>query len=296
MAVTVVDSEYRKLTGVLLYKPGPEIDRHGSPQEVLHLGAITHAALSDEFDRLEKTYEDNGVAALMIDPAPVDEDRRYLFNLMYCRDLFFMTPDGTILSRMAHPVRRGEVQYAERRLRKQGVPIRYAVSGEGTFEGADALWIDERLVAVGVGNRTNRDGFEQVRAELGRSGVQCVAFPSEQAVTQHLLGAVQIVDRDLAFVRRQIVDGEVARFFSGRGFRIVDIPESDEVRLRQAMNIVVAAPRVIVMAAGCPETKKLFLRAGVTVAAEVPIDQLTRGGGGIACATGIISRNLVTIE
>ncbi|MDA8432382.1 MAG: arginine deiminase family protein, partial [Nitrospiraceae bacterium] len=280
----MVDSEYGRLASVLLYGPGPEIDRYGNPGEVLHLGPIDHAGISEECGALRRTYEENGVSVVQVDPSPVGEDRRYLYNLMYCRDLFFMTPDGAVLSRMAHPVRREEVRYAERTLRKQGIPIRCAVWGEGTFEGADALWVGERLVAVGVGNRTNREGFEQVRAELGRTGVACVALPARQTLTQHLLGTIQIVDRDLAFVRRQIVDEEAVRFLAGRGFRLVDVPENDEVRKRQAMNIVVTAPRTILMSAGCPETREIFLDAGVAVAAEVGIDQLTRGGGGLACA------------
>lgn len=56
------------------------------------------------------------------------------------------------------------------------------------------------------------------------------------------------------------------------------------------MNIVTVSPRTIIMNADCPETKGLYLKAGLTIAAEIRMTQLINGAGGLACATGIISR------
>jgi N-dimethylarginine dimethylaminohydrolase len=101
---------------------------------------------------------------------------------------------------------------------------------------------------------------------------------------------VQIVDRNLALVRYEIIDPELIRFLKANGFAIVAIPENHEVMARQAMNIITIAPRTIVMTAGCPDTKRLYLNAGLKVAAEIEISQLINGAGGLACATGIIAR------
>jgi hypothetical protein len=56
------------------------------------------------------------------------------------------------------------------------------------------------------------------------------------------------------------------------------------------MNVVVIRPGELVMSAGCPETRALYERAGLKIAAEAVIGQLCNGGGGLACATGIVRR------
>jgi N-dimethylarginine dimethylaminohydrolase len=274
----------------MLYRPGPEIGNYPQPQAIQHLRPIDHGLLMNEFDSVVGCFENFGVQVAMIDPAAVNDDRNYLYNMMYCRDLCFMTPKGAIVANMANATRRWETEYAARCLNTHDIPLLHAVSGEGCFEGADALWLKNDLVVVGVGNRTNHQGYMQVRNVLAQQGVECCAIPSSQMVTQHLLGSVQIVDRDLALVRHEILDREVIRTLAGHGFTVVNIPENYEVAHRQAMNIVAIAPRTVIMTDSCPETKKLYEKAGVTIAAELDLTQLINGAGGLACATGIVAR------
>lgn len=286
-----VHSEYGTLASVLLYRPGCELHAYPDPARILHLRPIDHSALMAEFDAVSAAFTSCGVTVTLVDPAPLDDDRWYRYNMMYCRDLCFMTPEGALLASMAHDVRRHEPLYAARSLEAAGVPLLHTVCGSGTFEGADALWLRDDLVLVGVGNRTNAEGYRQVREVLVRQGVECRAVPSYQVTTQHLLGSLQIVDRDLVLVRDGIVHPEVITLLEAQQMTVVRIPENDEVCTRQAMNIVTVAPRTVFMTAGCPETKELYRCAGLTVAAELELAQLIGGAGGLACATGIIGRN-----
>ena len=48
------------------------------------------------------------------------------------------------------------------------------VRGQGTFEGADAMWLDATTVLVGLGLRTNAEGAAQVAATLGEMGVETI--------------------------------------------------------------------------------------------------------------------------
>lgn len=285
-----VNSEYGSLSSALLYRPGAEIGNYPDPDRIFHLRPIDHPALMREFDAIVAAFEALGVVVTLVDSAPLDDDCWYRYNMMYCRDLCFMTPAGAILANMAHAVRSFEPLYAARSLRASGIPLLHAVSGEGSFEGADAIWMRENLVLVGVGNRTNIEGYSQVREVLSRQNVECLAVPSYQITTQHLLGSVQIVDHDLALVRHGIVAPEVITLLETLRFNVVRIPENDEVRNRQAMNIVTVAPRTVFMTGGCPELKELYRRAGITVAAEFELTQLINGAGGLACATGIVAR------
>jgi N-dimethylarginine dimethylaminohydrolase len=283
-------TEYEKLNVVMLHRPGPEIGNNPDPPSVQHLAPIDPAALTLEFGDIILTYEARGIAVYLIDPAPISADRQYVYNMMYCRDLLFMTPEGAILSNMANRTRSTEVLYAARTLKRHGVPVIHAVSGDGRFEGADALWVGKRLVMVGVGGRTNQEAFRQIQGVLRKINVDCVAVPYSPTRTQHLLGAVQIVDEAMSLVRYELVSADVLNFLEGQHFMIVRVPENREVRTRQAMNIVTIAPRTIIMTNNCPQTRDLFERAGLTVAAELELTQLMNGAGGLACATGIISR------
>lgn len=286
-----VNAEYAPLTAVLLYRPGPEIDGYPVPAGIQHLAPISYQSLMSEYDSILSVFAAHGVTVHLIDATPLSTDVWYRYNLMYCRDLFFMTPRGAILGHMANQTRAAEPEYAARALTAAGVPLLHAVSGAGTFEGADALWLREDLVLVGVGHRTNQAGYAQVAAVLKEQGVTCLPLPSHQTRTQHLLGTVQIVDRDLALVRHEITDSAVIRFLGEQGLDVVGVPERDEVLNRQAMNIVTVAPRTIIMTAGCPETRSQYEGAGLTVAAELQLTQLMRGAGGLACATGIVARS-----
>ncbi|PKN16075.1 MAG: hypothetical protein CVU66_02285 [Deltaproteobacteria bacterium HGW-Deltaproteobacteria-23] len=286
-----LDSEYARLTKVLLFQPGAEVGNHPDPAAIQQLRPIDTALLAKEAALVGDTFTCLGVQVTQIDPTPLTPERAYLYNMMFCRDLFLMTPLGAIMARMAHEIRRGEVQYAARTLKRIGVPIFHQIDGDGRFEGADALWINRKLVAVGVGNRTNMAAFTQIRQILSTDGIDCVPLPSCQTTTQHLLGSLQLVDRNLALVRNGITAPEITTFLEKHGFTVINIPENSEVTTRQAMNIVTVAPRHIIMTAGCPLTKQLFQAAGLTVVAELAISQLINGAGGLACATGILARN-----
>ena len=290
MSLMGVNSEYGRLCAVLLHRPGPEIAGYPDPAGILHLRPVDYAALMREYDTVIDAFELSGIAVTLIDPPSTGADQWCRYNMMYCRDLFFMTPHGAIMAHMANTIRGEEPLYAARTLHALGIPLVHTVSGTGRFEGADALWLRDDLVLVGVGNRTNRQGYRQLRDVLEQQGVQCVSLPSSQMITQHLLGSVQIVDRDLALVRHEIIAPAIIRFLEGEGFTVISIPENREVRCQQAMNIVTIAPRIVVMTAGCPETKGLYLEAGLTIAAELDLTQLINGAGGLACATGIVAR------
>jgi N-dimethylarginine dimethylaminohydrolase len=285
-----VNSEFKKLSSVMLHIPYPEIGNYSNSAQIQHLRPIDHHQILKEFDAIIAAFESLGITVTLIDPVPLDDDRWYRYNMMYCRDLFFMTPHGAILASMANNIRRVEPLYAARSLEALGIPLLHTVSGEGRFEGADAIWLKDDLVVVGVGNRTNSQGYGQIRDVLWQQGVECASIPSTQVTTQHLLGSVQIVDNDLALVRHEIIDPAVIRFFEEHRFTVVKIPENLEVMNQQAMNIVTVAPRTIFMTAGCPETKRLYLNAGLKIASELDLTQLICGAGGLACATGIVAR------
>jgi len=286
-----VATEWGRLTAVLLHTPWPGLHRLDEPEQYLHAGPIDFPGLQEECRTLRRLYLERGIEVLTVDYRSVaPEHNNALYNLLYCRDLVFMTPAGAVLSAMAEPLRRNEVRYAERTLREAGVPILGRILPPGRLEGADSLWLHSSEVLLGVGARTNAEGAAQLEALLAPFSVEVTRVPFAGGPTQHLLGVLQLVAPDLALVRTEVTEAEVPRLLRDRGFEVVAVPEHPEVRSLQAMNLVTLAPRKVLLAANRPFTEKFLTEAGIEVSGTCPIEQLLRGAGGLACATAILAR------
>lgn len=262
--------------------PGPE-----SWDAIQYLAPVNFAALRAELTAYGATLTGLGVEVLIHDLNGLGD--RPMYNGVFVRDQYWMTPEGAMLARMGSAVRAGEERYAAAALAAAGVPLRSLIRGTARFEGADALWITEDTLLIGVGNRTDSLGAEQVAhlaKELGSRTFE-VAMPRE---IQHLLGLMRPIAPDLVVVRTDRAPARLLELLESRGLRVLGLPDSDEVRMKQALNFTVLEPRRVVMADGCPETRDWLESRGVEVAAVVPCPHLRRAAGGLACATGIIHR------
>lgn len=283
-----IDSEYSQLTEVLLFRPGPKSPELESPEAAQFLEHVQWNALRKEISRLEAIFRKQGVAVHYIDPHAFGTPPP---NLVFVRDLFFMTPWGAILARMAGQVRSGEEKWVQLALARLGVPLLHAVRGRGTFEGADALWIRPDVVFVGVGNRTNIEGFRQVQRILSEFAVTCIPFSLPRRV-QHLLGLLQIIGPKTALLRERLASRRLCLALRRYGYGVVAIDESEEVERGQAMNIVTIRENTVIMPEDCPKLRAFFESSGIEIVGTTRIRQLVHAAGGIACATGILTRKL----
>ncbi|AUG80539.1 hypothetical protein CFP65_5858 [Kitasatospora sp. MMS16-BH015] len=290
-----VHADHHRLTDVVLHCPDPALLTAAPPDRLQHLTTLDHGALAADIDRLQAGYEHLGITvhrlpqrrtALGGAAAP---GRLGGANAMYARDLFWMGPEGAVLSRMASGVRAGEERQAAELLTGLGVPIARTVGGTGLFEGADALWLRPGLVAIGVGRRTNTEGALQIAEEARQLGADRLLLRVPEGV-QHLLGVVQVVGEGLLAVRTGRLDPTDTAALRWLGFHLIEVPEWPEVVEGCAMNLVVVADRVVVLPDGSARTRALLARYGVECAAVLPVPELLKGAGGIGCATGILAR------
>lgn len=282
------DSEFATLKEVLLYRCPKNPPRISRPEKVQHLNPLDWSKLRREISSLGQTLERNGVRVRRLSADAFDDFKP---NLMFARDLFFMTPWGAVLGRMASMVRAGEEKWAQLALAQAGVPVVCMIRGSGTFEGADALWLSPKLVVVGVGNRTNQEGCRQLRDFLAEFKVRVVKVRLPKKV-QHLLGLLQIVSADKALLRTQIADPQLLKILKRSGYRVISVEETDEVLYRQAMNVLTLAPNRVLMPSRCPNFRDFLLHNRIEVAGELPISQLLNAAGGIACTVQPLKRNL----
>ena len=278
------------LRAVLLAWPDDGLAFSGSPADWLMDERPDLERMRDEAQGLAETYLRSGAEVRWIrgpgtasrvaapDCAPP--------NIIFACDLFFMTPEGAVLARMAAEQRAGEERIVAVALAETGVPILATPRGNATFEGADAMWIRPDLVAVGVGRRTNEEGFRTVARVLADQGVDCVSVEIPSTV-QHLLGSVNLVDHDLAVAWG--ASPSMRALLARVGMTVLDFESTAEVVAGRALNFVTLAPREIVMPAGSPLTRRRLEAAGVKVH-EQSVAQYLRAAGGIGCLTGVLAR------
>ncbi|MER6187189.1 arginine deiminase family protein [Streptomyces sp. NPDC001652] len=285
-----VERDCDRLTDVALHCPPAALLTAGDPDALQHLERLDHSALRRDMDALAEAYRALGITVHELPAPQAPGGNPYSgANAMFARDLLWMTRAGAVIPRMASRVRAGEELQTLRLCAQLGIPVARTIGADGLFEGADAQWLRTDLVAVGLGTRTNYAGARQVAQEARQQGARTLRLSVPSGV-QHLLGVLQMLDVDLLAARTSIMDPADVRRLRELGFTVVDIPESDEVRTQQAFNFVTVAPRSILMPAGSQDTAALLARHGVECVARVPIPELAKGAGGIACATGILAR------
>jgi arginine deiminase len=278
-----VGTEWSPLKAVLLHRPGPELEELANPDAAQMLAPLNASRVREQHDALAQAYRDAGVSVHYVEPAETAPP-----NLMFVADLMFMTPEGVIVGRPASTVRAGEERFVARRLADLGVPILRSVRGKGTFEGADALWIDPQTALVATGLRTNAGGAAQVASLLREMGVEVIQVGLPHGA-MHLMGTLRFADRDLAIAWPGRVPYAAVEALRVRGYTVLFIPDGAEAVRGMSLNFVTLGPRRILMAAGNPITQAFYEDAGITCQ-TVEVDEILKAAGGIGCATGILER------
>jgi N-dimethylarginine dimethylaminohydrolase len=274
--------EWGPLRAVLLHRPGAEL-AVPDPDAAQLLAPVDPAHAAAEHGLLADAYRDEGVEVHEVRPAGPPTP-----NLMFCADLFLMTPEGAIVGRPASTVRAGEERWVARRLADLGIPIVRTIGGRGTFEGADAMWLDPATVLLGRGLRTNAAGIQQVAATLGEMGVEAIAVDLPWGA-MHLMGTLRIADRDLAVAWPGRLAVAVVEALRRRGYRVLFLPEAPAAERTTALNFVTLGPGRILMAEGYPVFERFFEKAGLACR-TTPVAELRLAAGGIGCLTGILER------
>lgn len=278
-----ITTEWSRLKAVLLHRPGMELAASHDPDAVQMLAPVDVVLAQTQHDNLAQAYRDAGVTVHYVEPSGEPSP-----NQMFVADLMLMTPEGAIVARPASTVRAGEERWVARRLAELGIPIIRSVRGTGTFEGADAMWINPQTAIIGRGLRTNDEGAAQVASTLTEMGVTVIQVDMPVG-TMHLMGMLRFVDHDLAIAwpKRFVHRGVDA--LKQHGFQVAYIPDEAEAVHNAALNFVTLGPLEILMVAGNPITQAFYENLGITCHI-VEVGELGKAAGAIGCLSGILER------
>src|SRR5829696_8649403 len=156
------------LRTVMVRRPAPPA-RDDDWRRFGYLRPIDIAQTEAEHAAFRQILADEGVDVVADGPDPDGE-----LDSIFAYDPSFMTDGGAILTRMGKPARLAEANYAAQTYAELGIPILARIEEPGTFDGGDALWLDEGTLAVGRSYRTNDAGVAQLQSILGGIGVEVV--------------------------------------------------------------------------------------------------------------------------
>jgi arginine deiminase len=281
-----INSEWAPLKAVLLHRPGAEFADITNPDEIQMLEIPNVEKIQRQHDAIAQAYRKAGISVMYVKPNVTPPP-----NTIFVADLMFMTPEGVILARPASTVRAGEERFVARCLADIGIPIVSSIRGRGTFEGADAMWVNPNCVIVGTGQRTNQEGATQITSTLKQMEVE-VIIVNLPLGAMHLMGSLRFVDENLAICWPSKTPYAALNALRDRGYEVLLAPDEGELVQGMALNYVSLGPRKTLMAAGNPATQSFYEEIGIQCRL-VEINEIMKAAGGIGCLTGIIERELV---
>jgi N-dimethylarginine dimethylaminohydrolase len=229
----------------------------------------------------------NGIDVISAGPDPVGH-----LDAIFAYDPSLMTNRGAILLRPGKDLRRDEPALHRATYQEFGIPIIGEVQAPGTVEGGDTLWLDEHILAVGRGYRTNTEGIRQLTEILRPLGVQVLVYdlPHWNGAGEclHLMSMISPVAEKVAVVYSRMMAVAFVEWLKEAGWTLIEMPESEFDTM--GCNVLALGEGKVVIANRNPETSALLQAAGLTVL-EYQGDHISHNRqGGPTCLTRPVYR------
>ncbi len=292
MAITF-QSEYGELKSVLLKHPEAAFRNQDYLQKnwqaLNYLGLPDYHKAIDEYGQFVEIFASRGIETHFLEDHPTTG-----LDSVYVRDASVTTDAGVIICNMGKRQRRHEPEQQLQFYVQHNRQVLGAVQPPGTLEGGDIAWINENIMAVARGYRTNLAGIEQLQTLVQNTVEEVVVMEAPHYKGPedvfHLMSVLSPVDKDLAVVYSPLMTVPFREFLLHCGIHLVEVPDHEFDSL--GSNVLAIAPRVCVMVRGNPITKARLQAAGAEVI-EFSGDEICRqGSGGPTCLTRPLVREI----
>ena len=200
--------------------------------------------------------------------APADECP----DSVFVEDSVVVSAGTAIMTRSGAPVRRAERAGVEAAVRELGLPV-LRIDEPGTVDGGDILQVGQ-TVYVGLGDRTNAAGVEQLAAHLAPLGRTVVAVPLRGVL--HLKSAVTALPDGTVLAWR-----EDQAPFDDPAPPLLRVPEE------AGAHVVPLGGTDVLIASSAPRTTELLAQRGLSPVI-VDIGEFERLEGCVTCLSVLI--------
>lgn len=219
-------------------------------------------------------YAKAGVEVVYLD---ADEARP---NAVFARDFGGCVREGYVLGNFKLPLRYREHTDYEARMAELGVPVVARVE-QGLFEGGDFAFLREDTIAIGMADRSNEVGVEEIRRQLAPYGYRVLGVPLKPEYL-HLDMCFNLVDDHLAVAYAEGLPEDFRRELDRLEVQIISVPE--EAIFAHGCNLQALGNHRVISLARNEAVNEALERSGMDVIA-LPITEILKAGGGPHCMT-----------
>ena len=247
-----------KFTFAITRKPGPDCARGittaglGAPNYDLLL--LQHQAYIDKLDSL-------GLELVVLESLPGYPDAYFV------EDTAVITPEIAVITIPGAPARRGEAPAIESAIRKRR-PIAH-IQAPGTVDGGDVLQ-DGSHFFIGISERTNPDGAEQLASILAKYGYTCTKVPLSAGL--HLKSSVNAVGENTLLITQDFASQD---YFKEYNLILLRTEEN------YAANTLLINNHLLIPA-GFPTVYRKLERLGMEIS-EMDVSEIRKMDGGLTC-------------
>lgn len=217
---------------------------------------------------------------------------------IYAHDPVKFTPEGAIILKSGKALRQPEANVYRKFLEEKEIPIIGELTGQATSDGGDIVWIDDRVLAVGNGYRTNAEAIRQIKEMTAHMVDEFIEVQLPHADGEeeclHLMSFISMVDKDLAVVYSPLMPVAFRKLLLSRGIQLIEVPKAEYDFL--GCNVLAVAPRVCIMVSGNQSTKQQLEEAGAVVYEYKGEEISVKGTGGPTCLTSPAVRILTSAK
>lgn len=232
-----------------------------------------------EHELLVKAYEDNGVKVEYLE---ADKERP---NSVFSRDFGGCVKEGYILGNFKLPLRYKEHTDYEEKMKCLGIPVIAKVE-KGLFEGGDFMFLNEKTIAVGMADRTNEEGVEEIRSQLNKYGYEVIGVKLKKEYL-HLDMCFNLVDDKIAVSYKEGLPKEFVKRIEDMGIEI--IPVSEESIYEHGCNLQAIGNHKVISLKRNKKVNDELRKRGMEVI-ELDITEILKAGGGPHCMTFPLER------
>lgn len=208
-------------------------------------------------------------------------------DAVYAHDASLATDFGLVLMNPGKKNRGAEARLHAGFCGGLGIPVFGEIGLPGTTESGDIVWLDSKTLLIGDGYRTNKSGIAQMRALLGRKGVEVLAAPLPYgpgpSACLHLMSLMSMLDEQTILVDLPWLSVETVELLKARGFRLIEIEYSERDTL--ACNVLSLGKKHLLAIEENAKTNQRMRDAGFDVRTFPGSEICINGAGGPTCLT-----------
>lgn len=225
------------------------------------LGPPAYTRVMEQHEAYVKTLEALGLTVIQLDPQPDFPDAYFV------EDTAVVTPQVAVITRPGAVSRRGEEKTIEPVLASYR-PVEH-IRRPGTVDGGDVLMVGNRFY-IGISDRTNRAGAEQLSGILRRYGHE----PATLAVGAglHLKSSLNVVGENTLLTTTAFAGRDLLK-----GYRQIVLSDAETY----AANTLWLNGRLI-MPQGFPDTRQKLETLGLPLV-ELDVSEVAKMDGGLTC-------------